>query len=40
MRASHVANSNTFAVSPPLVAEPEHFEQIADGFRAGLDAIA
>jgi putrescine---pyruvate transaminase len=28
------------AVSPPLVAEPEHFEQIADGFRAGLDAIA
>ena len=28
------------AVSPPLVAEPEHFEQIADGFQAGLDAIA
>jgi adenosylmethionine-8-amino-7-oxononanoate aminotransferase len=28
------------AVSPPLVVEQEHLEQIADGFRAGLDALA
>ena len=27
------------AVSPPLVVEPEHLEQIADGFRAGLDKL-
>src|SRR3954447_8744379 len=25
------------AVSPPLTAQPEHLELIADGFRAGLD---
>ena len=25
------------AVSPPLIVEREHLEQIADGFRAGLD---
>jgi putrescine aminotransferase len=28
------------AVSPPLVVEQEHLEQIADGFRAGLDALS
>src|SRR3954470_4318509 len=28
------------AVSPPLVVEPEHLEQIADGFRIGLDRLA
>ncbi len=27
------------AVSPPLVVEPEHLEQIADGFSAGLDRL-
>jgi adenosylmethionine-8-amino-7-oxononanoate aminotransferase len=27
------------ATSPPLIAEVEHFEQIADGFRAGLDRL-
>ena len=26
------------AVSPPLIVEREHLEQIADGYRAGLDA--
>jgi putrescine aminotransferase len=29
----------SLAVSPPLVVEQEHLEQIADGFRAGLDAL-
>jgi putrescine aminotransferase len=29
----------SLAVSPPLIVEPEHLEQIADGFRAGLDAL-
>jgi putrescine aminotransferase len=28
------------AVSPPLTATPEHFEQIAQGIAAGLDAAA
>ena len=28
------------AVSPPLVVEHEHLEQIADGLRAGLDRVA
>jgi putrescine---pyruvate transaminase len=28
------------AVSPPLVVEQEHLEQIADGFRAGLDGLS
>jgi putrescine aminotransferase len=28
------------AVSPPLIVEQEHLELIADGFRAGLDALA
>ena len=28
------------AVSPPLVVEQEHLEQIADAFRAGLDRLA
>ena len=28
------------AVSPPLVVEVEHIEQLADGFRAGLDRVA
>jgi putrescine---pyruvate transaminase len=28
------------AVSPPLIVEPEHLEQIADGFRAGLDKLS
>ena len=28
------------AVSPPLIVEQEHLEQIADGFRAGLDGLA
>ena len=27
------------AVSPPLIVEREHLEQIADGFRAGLDRV-
>jgi putrescine aminotransferase len=27
------------AVSPPLIVEHEHLEQIADGFRAGLDSL-
>jgi putrescine---pyruvate transaminase len=27
------------AVSPPLIVEQEHIEQIADGFRAGLDRL-
>jgi putrescine aminotransferase len=27
------------AVSPPLTVEPEHLEQIADGFRAGLERL-
>ncbi len=27
------------AVSPPLVVEQEHLEQIADGYRAGLDRV-
>jgi putrescine---pyruvate transaminase len=27
------------AVSPPLVVEQEHLEQLADGFRAGLDRL-
>ncbi len=27
------------ATSPPLVVEPEHLEQIAEGFRAGLDRL-
>ena len=27
------------ATSPPLVVEQEHLEQIADGFRAGLDKL-
>jgi putrescine aminotransferase len=30
----------SIAVSPPLVVEQEHLEQIADGFRAGLDRLA
>jgi adenosylmethionine-8-amino-7-oxononanoate aminotransferase len=28
------------AVSPPLIVEQEHLDLIADGFRAGLDALA
>ena len=28
------------AVSPPLTAQPEHFELIAQGIAAGLDAAA
>jgi len=28
------------AVSPPLVVEPEHLEQIADAFRTALDRLA
>jgi adenosylmethionine-8-amino-7-oxononanoate aminotransferase len=28
------------AVSPPLTAGPEHFELIAQGIAAGLDAAA
>jgi len=31
---------NCVAVSPPLTATPEHFEQIAQGIAAGLDAAA
>jgi putrescine---pyruvate transaminase len=27
------------AVSPPLIVEREHLEQIADGYRAGLDGV-
>jgi putrescine---pyruvate transaminase len=30
----------SLAVSPPLVVEQEHLEQIAEGFRAGLDRVA
>ena len=29
----------SLAVSPPLVVEPEHLEQIAEAFRAGLDRL-
>jgi putrescine---pyruvate transaminase len=29
----------SIAVSPPLTVEVEHLEQIADGFRAGLDRV-
>ena len=28
------------AVSPPLIVEQEHLEQLADGFRAGLERVA
>ena len=27
------------AASPPLVVEQEHLEQLADGYRAGLDRL-
>jgi putrescine---pyruvate transaminase len=27
------------AVSPPLIVEQEHIDQMADGFRAGLDRL-
>ena len=27
------------AVSPPLIVEREHLDEIADGFRAGLDRV-
>jgi putrescine---pyruvate transaminase len=30
----------SIAVSPPLTVEIEHLEQIADGFRAGLDRVS
>jgi adenosylmethionine-8-amino-7-oxononanoate aminotransferase len=29
----------SLAVSPPLIVEREHLEQIADGYRAGLDRV-
>jgi putrescine aminotransferase len=29
----------SLAVSPPLIVETEHLEQIADGYRAGLSAL-
>jgi putrescine aminotransferase len=29
----------SLAVSPPLIVEPSHLEQIADAIRAGLDAL-
>jgi adenosylmethionine-8-amino-7-oxononanoate aminotransferase len=32
--------SSSVAVSPPLTAEAEHFELIAQGIAAGLDAAA
>jgi adenosylmethionine-8-amino-7-oxononanoate aminotransferase len=32
--------SSSVAVSPPLTAQPEHFELIAQGIAAGLDAAA
>jgi len=31
---------SSVAVSPPLTAQPEHFELIAQGIAAGLDAAA
>jgi putrescine---pyruvate transaminase len=30
----------SLAVSPPLVVEVEHLEQLAEGYRAGLDRVA
>ncbi len=30
----------SLAVSPPLVVEQEHLDQIAEGFRAGLDRVS
>ena len=31
---------SSVAVSPPLIVEQEHLEQLADGFRAGLERVA
>jgi adenosylmethionine-8-amino-7-oxononanoate aminotransferase len=33
------ALGRALAVSPPLVIEPDEIAQIADGLRAGLDAM-